>query len=738
MNIDFQEILKELEYRVPNGIINLNEDSQVTTLVDILRENGVDDANHLAQKARGYFGFINEAPKKAAEIKAVLDRKVKNTKTGNDVKVSSALNYSKSKNPGQKAAYQTAVGLLKKAGASEKDIENSKSKSKPTTPNKADPKKLGGAELVAGAEKRKGEKKDDKQLNNEQNRIKNELNNGNFNVLKKLSTSLAEERDRGSGGAGGAVPSYGENRLTTLANELASMGGYNTFVSKNGKAIQTKIKEVSEQKNLSKKIDEASQFLGLDPNNKKDKATIITYLAAKVVFADTELKRLKSKTDSLYYKEGKAGFGEDDKAVRDWCSATFDGALATNHLIKTDSNIDTSKPYTVLQADPKMGRHDDAMRAHLQDKINTSEGKDKTHYQQQFDMFNHLEFHDTYVVGKDKNDRTTLYNISNKKLNDLSDIWANTTPVNMLNKLKESFPENVSKNVVKAIEDGVEEASNVNKATTRIFSEMKIDEGFIDVVDTHLGKYIESVRDRKNPPGSAFNKWLDGTGETQAKNTAGLLKQLQQYAKTGKASYDIAGKFVTKVGEVASKQKNKIESSNSVKACIERKQNEKESARAIYDSVIKSYAAADKKSGFPDKGGNNGPHTKALIKTSIDSMHLNYMIENYDGYLGVVTGGTGSTPKDFRKSIAKLLQFDGELKGKTEREELYQMLLNKAKLNPETGGIVVVTPDGKFDLAEIAWRTAGTVAKVQHKIGKDLRKEIQNQVNERNKQNKMI
>ena len=61
MNIDFQEILKELEYRVPNGIINLNEEHQVTTLVDILRENGVSDANELAQRARAYFGFINEA-----------------------------------------------------------------------------------------------------------------------------------------------------------------------------------------------------------------------------------------------------------------------------------------------------------------------------------------------------------------------------------------------------------------------------------------------------------------------------------------------------------------------------------------------------------------------------------------------------------------------------------------------------------------------------------------------------
>jgi len=59
--MDFNEILKELEYRVPYGIINLNEEHQVTTLIDILRENGVSDANELAQNAKVVFSFINEA-----------------------------------------------------------------------------------------------------------------------------------------------------------------------------------------------------------------------------------------------------------------------------------------------------------------------------------------------------------------------------------------------------------------------------------------------------------------------------------------------------------------------------------------------------------------------------------------------------------------------------------------------------------------------------------------------------
>jgi len=61
MSINFQEILKELEYRVEHGIIDLNKEEQVTTLAEILKENGIPDANQMAQKARVYFSYINEA-----------------------------------------------------------------------------------------------------------------------------------------------------------------------------------------------------------------------------------------------------------------------------------------------------------------------------------------------------------------------------------------------------------------------------------------------------------------------------------------------------------------------------------------------------------------------------------------------------------------------------------------------------------------------------------------------------
>jgi hypothetical protein len=60
MSINFQEILKELEYRVEHGIIDLTKEEQVTKLAKILKENGVSNANQMAQKARVYFSYLNE------------------------------------------------------------------------------------------------------------------------------------------------------------------------------------------------------------------------------------------------------------------------------------------------------------------------------------------------------------------------------------------------------------------------------------------------------------------------------------------------------------------------------------------------------------------------------------------------------------------------------------------------------------------------------------------------------
>lgn len=97
MSINFEEILKELEYRVEHGIIDLTKEEQVTTLVEILRENKVSDANEMAQKARVLFSYLMEAVKKGdAGLEAAMDffkgKKYKNSK-GNEVAFSTAIGY---------------------------------------------------------------------------------------------------------------------------------------------------------------------------------------------------------------------------------------------------------------------------------------------------------------------------------------------------------------------------------------------------------------------------------------------------------------------------------------------------------------------------------------------------------------------------------------------------------------------------------------------------------------------
>lgn len=112
---NFEEILSELSYRVDGGMPDLSKESHVNHLIDILRENGVSDAAHLAQKARVYFSYLNEAKQ---SLDKILSQTFKNPETGNNVKVASALGYDK-----KTQAYNIAKGMLKKAGYSEKDID---------------------------------------------------------------------------------------------------------------------------------------------------------------------------------------------------------------------------------------------------------------------------------------------------------------------------------------------------------------------------------------------------------------------------------------------------------------------------------------------------------------------------------------------------------------------------------------------------------------------------------------
>ncbi len=146
MNINFDDILSELRFRVEGGVIDLTNKNQIDQLSNILNENGITDAEEVANRARVYFSYINEADKSTKE-NDILNKVVKyKDAKGNDheILVKTALTYKDSKNQGQKLAYQAAQKLL-----------NKKAAVKPTPAKPAQPKKIGAADFKAGAEKAK-------------------------------------------------------------------------------------------------------------------------------------------------------------------------------------------------------------------------------------------------------------------------------------------------------------------------------------------------------------------------------------------------------------------------------------------------------------------------------------------------------------------------------------------------------------------------------------------------------
>ena len=97
-------------------------------------------------------------------------------------------------------------------------------------------------------------------------------------------------------------------------------------------------------------------------------------------------KALEKENAKIWTKGGKDGFGKNSEALKSWTDAQFDGAIATQVLIKTNSAIDTSKPHIIMQSNPKTGGHDKAVKQHLKTQLKFAKSaSDKAHYQHEID-----------------------------------------------------------------------------------------------------------------------------------------------------------------------------------------------------------------------------------------------------------------------------------------------------------------------------------------------------------------
>lgn len=560
--------------------------------------------------------------------------------------------------------------------------------------------------------------------------------------LRKSNKTLSDARRKGVPGPGGAVASYGEVGLTDAANEFSG-GGLKKFNKTNARTIEKYSKEIAANPKKFKRVMEVvSKQLGFElPQDEKE---VLHYLGSRRAYEDQELSRLKKDKKGVFYM--KTGFKGNEEDARAWARAQYDGAISTIELVEHNSKIDPKKPFTVIQSEAIEGGHDTAIKQHLEQKLQQSKGADdKAHYQSELDSFNKLGFHDTMVVGLDKKGRMSVYHISNKKNDDLIDIWNNTTPAKAIEGFKESILEKLSgaddkvtQGVLKTMEQGVTDVSESEALAAGRFLKMKFDNDFVKAIDAvRLGKlpkipkkdYVGDIVDKK-----PFQKWLKDNKIKPPKSTSGRLLAIQKYSadlkKNGKPIPSAVSRLMTKVAEVMPKLQQTYgekfgSKSSAIKTAMEVKEAEKDILGVVHKKIVDSLTKADAKLGYgkdPSKG--NGPHMKAYIGSVMHSMHYDIMITNYDESLGAVTGIRGSTPSDFRETLSELSDYDGEITTPEGREGLMKHLLKTSKLNPTTKNIEISGISGTHVLATDSWRTAGKSKKIEKKVGDSVREGV--------------
>jgi len=573
-----------------------------------------------------------------------------------------------------------------------------------------------------------------------QQEILDDLNKGNLDTITEYQNEVESNREKGIAGAGGPVASEGESKFCHSINNL------DEFKNENAEKIQAKTEEL---RGRALNIEEKRFAISLGLDVKSDE--FLRILAEREVFAEVNLeKAMADKDNSVFYKPGKTGFDGKDKPYMEWMRAAYAGGLSTINRLN-ESKLDTSRPYKVVQSTTELN---DAVQSHLEDMVSNSQGADKKYYEHQLKLFKKFKsYHDTFAIGKDKNGRTAIVSISNKKDSEVKDPQNNTTPAQRLRLMQIKFGDDVSDGVSKTIEEGIQKVSNAAAATVKSQAKMKIDDkivaacespkmkNYMNVLDGiatdgkhRFSKYIQSKRkDWKNLSTSeklelmneysnsrlydkdGNSRLIEKEGGTFYKDDNGKEIPIKSLGQAG-LPYEPFGKIAIKLGEFGVNEET-----------IAIKQTEKDIVTAVHTEVTQKLFEDDEPNGYhPDKRPNadNGKHTQAYISGVMDAMHLGTYIDlddEDDDAMLIQMGFNGVKPSMIRNCIAEQSGYSGDLSTPDGKNGLKEHLLKKSRVTPGGEKVSVMNEGKEVELFNDQWRTAGTTQKVASYFGKDIR-----------------
>ena len=716
MIINFQEILKELEYRVEHGIIDLTKEEQVTKLVEILRENGISDANEMAQKARVYFSYINEATKKQP-LDKVLAQKFINPETDREVTVASALGYEKNKK-----AYGIAKGMMTTAGYSSKDIDmvdaGPDDDEKPVKPKSNVFGKDKGGKVFEPKEKSKSK-----------SNIKDRIN------LKKLA-----EKD---------IKKHVEERITQAQDEFDN--------SKNPEKYATDfIKMRSDEINDNYLRPAGTEGSSLAENN-----------GGKYI-------------NLLFNKGGKSTPKDEEKILNEIVNTSLAKTMPTNDrkewakvaLQTAKTEVETLLTEKKYKASPKqnppypmgviMDKQSKSMLVKIFERRLKEDPKNKKHYEKQLNYINNLKETDTGVLYETTDGTIGFKHTSNKKT--YADPHNNTSVdekiIAMEKTLGSKFSDSLRKSfaqtseMVKRASEGLE-ASCVDFVKERKKLPPKAEKAQIKILTKVLtnyplkqGKYKNYLDDFMG--GTPPPKWVSETaaelkiklpasdedivritiaaaGKTEppyppTKAVICVKKISEMVEKITENNFDATiKKYGIKKEEMELVQKT----TTSIKdAASGRRQVMAEAHTQMVNAIQKEDKKLDSNSYPKNPDGDNGPNQQAYIKDYLYRMHFDaYISGERDGVSSQNIGGDNVEPEYYRICLAELSGFDTKkLNAADGPSKLITHLTKRLRIYPDSDSIAFGNKKSSVQIGKETYRTKGESKSILGGLGNDMQK----------------
>ena len=591
-----------------------------------------------------------------------------------------------------------------------------------------------------------------------------------LNNLREIHNKTVELRAGGIAGAGGAKASEGESKYTEITTQMKKGPDGNSehdeFKRNNQKEIQ-KEKENFKNGKTSILVDDIDSLeqLGFEKDeNGKYPDEAYEFLAVRQVWSNKELEKIKKDKNSVFYKNGAAGFGKSDKAYIAWMKVAYDGGVSTQAFLET-SKLDTTKDYQVTQSTPEL---DNVVEASLKAKYDEHKekcgsGTDESckkaeHYATELAKWDKFKsYHDTYTIGQDKDGNMVYIPISNKKGSNMKDPQNNTTPAQRFSTIKKLFGETIAKNIEEKLNTAIDEVSRVKATTIASTAKLEITPKVVEIFESKdFKKYREDLDTQatsrakpttNNPEGKKkpFGQWLDtqtppiDEEKWNALSSKEKLELSQTYSKeklfdkdgNSRIRYDDDGKMYYKedgqeervlpkgLGDIGLRYDTfgklgvKFGEFKASDEAIALKKREDAVVIKTHTDVVNSFIEEDIPDGYhplKNKNADNGPTTQAYITGVLNAMHADTYIdmeddEDYD--ILIQMGVNGVRPSHIRTCLAEQSGFKGDVNSPGGRKALKEHLAKRCRVEPGGKKVMVMSEGKNVELFNDVWRTAG-------------------------------